>query len=147
MKQTDMLYHALILDHNKNPFHFGKPASYTKEQEGFNPVCGDHYHIYIQLNEDGKLENVHFTGQGCALSKASASMMAQLMHNKDKEQVLALIDEFHGLITHAQEWPKKLAKLEVFSQIWHYPARVKCVTLAWHTLKQALTPSTESSII
>lgn len=139
MSDVQNLYHELILDHNKNPFHFSKPEKWTHYQEGFNPVCGDHYHIYLNVNDQTQeIENVYFTGSGCAISKACASMMAQILDKKSTEQADKIIVEFQNLITHQAYDEKLLGKLKVFSQVWNYPARVKCALLAWHTLKTAL---------
>jgi nitrogen fixation NifU-like protein len=147
------LYQALILDHNKNPRNFGPMENFTIQKEGFNPVCGDHFFIQIlmgDLEEKGKfIEEVHFFGEGCAISKASASMMTTFMKGKSKAEAQKLFHTFHELLTHqfstdseeGLEKLKELGKLKVFSNLWQYPARVKCAGLSWHTFSKAINDS------
>lgn len=148
------LYQSLILDHNKNPYHFTLIPMQNADlyQEGFNPICGDHFHFYINYNDDkSKVASIFFQGSGCALSKASASMMGQLMEKRETTEILKFIEEFHHFITNRQDTQstsykqqlEKLGKLEVFSQVWNYPARIKCVSLPWHSLKAALNHSSD----
>lgn len=136
------LYQALILDHNKNPRNFGKLENPTFKQEGYNPVCGDHFHVYGQIDDEkGVIQKIAFEGAGCAISKASASMMTTTLQGKTVAEALKIFEEFHQLLTrklNPEENPHSLGKLQVFSSIWKYPARVKCAGLAWHTLKAAL---------
>lgn len=143
------LYQALILDHNKNPRNFGALHPCDITQEGFNPICGDHFHLYLNFDPDDpeKLSKIHFDGSGCAISKASASMMTALMQGKRKDEILTLFDEFHHLLTkklNPETDEHHLGKLMVFASIWKYPARVKCAGLAWHTLKAALDGKSET---
>ncbi|MBT3983144.1 MAG: SUF system NifU family Fe-S cluster assembly protein [Bacteriovoracaceae bacterium] len=136
------LYQSVILDHNKNPKNFKKIEGHTHKQEGFNPVCGDHLHIYIKLSDDkATVEDVGFIGEGCAISKASASMMTQAIKGRPVQEVKDLYKDFHKLLTgklDPENDENSLGKLQIFSGIWKYPARVKCATLSWHTMAAAL---------
>jgi nitrogen fixation NifU-like protein len=140
------LYQEVILDHNKHPRNFGKPPaekeSKFKLQEGFNPLCGDHLFLHIQMDEAGeKILDLCFEGEGCAISKASTSMMTVAMKGKTREEAKVIFDEFHRLLCRKldpQNESHHLGRLEVFSGIWKFPARVKCAGLAWHTLNAAL---------
>jgi nitrogen fixation NifU-like protein len=141
------LYQALILDHNKNPRNFKKNlGECCISREGYNPVCGDHYFIHVLLDQDQKIiEDFSFEGEGCAISKASASLMGTFIKGQPKEKALVLFDHFHALLTGASESESKreelkptLGKLMAFTGIFKYPARVKCAALPWHTLKAAL---------
>lgn len=135
----DELYQSLILDHNKNPRNFRKMENATRSQEGFNPLCGDHLYIYVKLDsQESVIEDISFEGEGCAISKASTSMMTQTLKGKTIEEAQKVFNQFHSLLTKDLDPSKNqhtLGKLEVFSGIWKYPARVKCAGLAWHTLK------------
>jgi nitrogen fixation NifU-like protein len=137
---TDELYQQLILDHNRNPHNFGKPPAHTHAAEGDNPLCGDHYDIYLTLDEAGTIQSVAFDGHGCAISKASASLMTDALRGKSPEEAHQLFDAFHAVVTGKQDSAnsKLLGKLAVFSGIWKYPSRVKCAILAWHTARAAL---------
>jgi nitrogen fixation NifU-like protein len=140
MSELRELYQQVILDHNKNPRHFGKLAGANRCQEGYNPLCGDHLHVYLQVAGD-RVEDIRFEGSGCAISKASASLMSTLVKGRSKEEVLELFDRFHELVTAPADAPVdegKLGKLVVFSGVREFPMRVKCATLAWHTMKAAL---------
>ncbi len=140
MSELRELYQQVILDHNKKPRHFGKLEGANRCQEGFNPLCGDHLHVYLQVAGD-RIEDIRFEGSGCAISKASASLMTTLVKGKSKEEVLALFDHFHELVTAPADTPvdeARLGKLVVFSGVREFPMRVKCATLAWHTMKAAL---------
>ena len=145
------LYQQVIIEHNKNPKNFRKIPSPTHEAEGYNPLCGDHLHIYLHVKEPGGvIEDVSFEGDGCAISKASASLMTASLKGKTRQETEVLFDQFHRLIKgelRPDKDPNVLGKLSVFSGIWHFPARVKCASLCWHTMKGALdkvkTVSTE----
>lgn len=143
MTISDELYQQLILDHNKKPRNFGVIENPSHHAEGFNPVCGDHYNVYAVIN-DGIVTDLKFDGAGCAISKASASMMTQAIKGKSVEDAKALFEEFHAMVLRKLD-PEKvennLGKLTVFSGIWQYPARVKCAALCWHTLNGALNKS------
>lgn len=136
------LYQALILDHNKNPRNFRIIENPSLSKEGFNPVCGDHYHLYVTLNKEGDtILDIAFQGEGCAISKASASMMTAILKGKTVHEAEQLFQEFHDLLLRKldpDKDPHHLGKLKVFSGIWKYPARVKCAGLSWHTLHAAL---------
>ena len=135
------LYQEVIIDHNKKPRNFKKLDQPTHFAEGYNPLCGDHLTVYLAVNKDNIIEGVSFLGEGCAISKASASMMTQSLKGKNVEDAKALFEQFHQLIKgdlNPQKDPNTLGNLRIFSRIWHFPARVKCASLAWHTMKGAL---------
>jgi nitrogen fixation NifU-like protein len=147
---NDELYQQVILDHNRSPRNFKELVPHTHEAEGYNPLCGDHLTVYARVNDAGCIEEVSFKGDGCAISKASASMMSVALKGKGVADAKTLFEEFHKLVTKEldpEKEPHHLGKLTVFSGIWKYPSRVKCASLAWHTLKGALdktsTVSTE----
>jgi len=132
------LYQEVILEHSKAPRNYRELAS-GQRAEGFNPLCGDHFTVFLKL-ENGIVNDVSFQGSGCAISKASASMMTQAVKGKTKAEAEKLFDTFHKLVTQgdANGDPADLGKLAVFSGVSEFPVRVKCATLAWHTLKAAL---------
>lgn len=147
---SDELYQQVILEHNKNPRNFKILSPCTHEAEGYNPLCGDHLSVYLRVSPEEIIEDVSFNGDGCAISKASASMMTAALKGKTVVDAKALFDEFRKLVMKEGETepsPALLGKLAVFSGIWKYPSRVKCAILAWHTMKGALdkakTVSTE----
>ena len=135
------LYQQVILEHNKKPRNFKKLEHPTHSAEGYNPLCGDHLTIYLNINKDNVIEDVTFLGEGCAISKASSSMMTTELKGKRIDEAKNLFEQFHKLIT-AQLNPDKdkhtLGKLAIFSNIWHFPARVKCASLCWHTMNGAI---------
>ena len=134
------LYQQVILDHNKSPRNFRKMDSANHFGEGYNPLCGDKIDIYLLLKND-KIEDVSFQGSGCAISKASASLMSSFIKGKTIEQAEELFGKFHNLITGKTDESKlveDLGKLAVFAGVSEFPARVKCASLAWHTLISAL---------
>jgi len=131
------LYQEVVLDHSKAPRNFHALADASADAEGFNPLCGDQVHVYVTLEGD-TVKDVAFTGNGCAISKASASMMTQAVKGRSKEETLALFERFHRLVTGGGEDPEALGKLAVFAGVSEFPVRVKCASLAWHTLKAAL---------
>jgi nitrogen fixation NifU-like protein len=134
------LYQQVILDHNKSPRNFKKIETANKEAEGYNPLCGDKVNIYLQV-EDGIVKDISFLGSGCAISKASASLMSAAVKGKSVEEAEKLFEKFHNLITgklnedYAME---ELGKLAVFAGVKEFPLRVKCASLAWHTMLSAL---------
>ena len=135
------LYQQVILEHNKKPRNYGKLEGATHEAEGFNPVCGDHLWVYLQVSDDGIIQNAGFEGSGCAISKASASMMTVALKGKTVEEAQATFHGMHDLLTGAvKEGPEveALGKLKIFAGIWQYPARVKCAALSWHTMNGAV---------
>lgn len=136
------LYQQVILEHNKKPRNFGKLEACTHSAEGFNPLCGDHLWVHMKVSPEGLIEAVTFEGAGCAISKASASMMTVELKGKTVEQARILFKEFHGLLVGELKPdvdPNSLGRLKIFSGIWQYPARVKCAALSWHTMNGALS--------
>jgi len=133
------LYQDMILDHNKNPRNYGELDQADRHADGFNPLCGDKITVYLKVRE-GRIEDVRFKGSGCAISQASASMMTESLKGKTIEEAKRLFQGFHHLVTqgNAGEEAPDLGKLEVFSGVFEFPARVKCASLAWHTMKAAL---------
>lgn len=140
MSELKTLYQELILDHNKNPRNYRAMEDADRTVEGYNPLCGDRYTIYLKMEGD-VVKDVSFTGSGCAISKASASVMTSVVRGKKREEVAALFETFHKLVTgelQGEEHLEELGKLAAFSGVSEFPARVKCASLAWHTLKSAL---------
>lgn len=140
MPDLSELYQDVILEHSKGPRNFREIPNANHKAEGFNPLCGDHFTVFVQLEGDA-IRDISFQGSGCAISKASASMMTQSLKGKSREEAEKLFERFHNLVTgHATEngTQAELGKLAVFSGVSEYPVRVKCATLAWHTLKAAL---------
>ena len=133
------LYQEVILDHNRQPRNFGRLAGANRSAEGFNPLCGDSLTLYLKL-VDGVIEGVSFEGTGCAISTASASLMTEALKGKTEHEAQALFERFHALLTSEQgaDAAVPLGKLEVLSGVREFPVRVKCATLAWHTLQAAL---------
>ena len=134
------LYQELILEHSKAPRNYRELASPDHKAEGFNPLCGDRFTVYLQMQGD-RIQDIGFQGSGCAISKASASMMAQTLKGKTRSEAEDLFNRFHKVVTgqgasHGHE--ADLGKLAVFSGVSEFPTRVKCATLAWHTLQAAL---------
>ncbi len=141
MNEDDDLYQALILDHNRHPHHFGKPDSHTHTAEGDNPLCGDHYDVYLTIDESDIIRAVSFEGSGCAISKASASLMTDALMGKTTPQAEVLFNAFHDVVMgkSTPELQRSLGKLAIFSGVWKYPSRVKCAVLCWHTVRAALS--------
>ena len=134
------LYQEVILDHNKSPRNFRKMEDANRTVEGFNPLCGDHYTVYVKLDGD-VIRDISFEGAGCAISKASTSVMSATLKGKTKAEAEVLFEKFHSLVTGAADGVseiEELGKLAAFSGVSEFPARVKCATLAWHTVKAAL---------
>src|SRR6202008_2007619 len=140
MSELSELYQQVILDHNKKPRNFHKLENANRKAEGYNPLCGDHLNVYLHV-EDDEVKDVSFEGSGCAISKASASMMTQAVKGKTKAEAETLFNEFHrmgmGELDEETE-PNHLGKLTIFAGVRDYPARVKCATLSWHTMRAAL---------
>ena len=134
------LYQEVILDHQKRPRNFRKLDVANRTAEGYNPLCGDKVSVYLDV-EDGMVRDIGFQGSGCAISTASASMMTESLKGKTEAEAYALFHRFHDLVTgklRPQEDSASLGKLVVFAGVRDYPVRVKCATLAWHTLRAAL---------
>ena len=145
MSDLRELYQEVILDHGKRPRNFRHPGDANREAKGDNPLCGDKVTIYLKLSPDRRIEDVAFQGRGCAISTASASLMTELLKGKTEAEANALFGAFHHMCTHddaAPDLPKSLEdefdRLQVLSGVRQYPMRVKCATLAWHTMKAAL---------
>jgi nitrogen fixation protein NifU and related proteins len=130
------LYQEMILDHSRHPRNFGVPASATHAQHGHNPLCGDKLTVFV-LAEEGLVKEAHFEGTGCAISVASASLMTEAVKGKSFIDVDNLFNAFHLLVTEGKH-ADDIGKLDVLAGVAEFPVRVKCATLAWHTLKAAL---------
>ena len=131
------LYQETILDHSKRPRNFQFLEDANRKAEGYNPLCGDRCKVFLK-EHGGVIDKVTFQGAGCAISTASASLMTEVLKGKTVGEVETLLAKFHELLTTDQPLPKDLGKLVVFSGVREFPARVKCATLAWHTLRAAL---------
>ena len=141
------LYQEIILDHGKNPRNLRKTENFNKDAKGHNPLCGDKVHIYLKLNENKKVEDISFEGQGCAISMASASIMTDLVKGKEEKEVKEIVNDFLEMIKEKDEIKTNLlnddekTKLMCLSGVKQYPMRVKCATLSWHTLTSAIDRS------
>jgi nitrogen fixation NifU-like protein len=142
MSDLRELYQEVILDHSRHPRNFGHHEPSNREAKGNNPLCGDKFTIYA-LVEDGVVKDLSFEGRGCAISTASASLMTELVKGKTEDEARALFERFHELVTGDKGEPldETLDKLNVLGGVRGYPMRVKCATLAWHTMKAALEES------
>ena len=145
------LYQEIILEHGKNPRNLGKTENFNKDAKGNNPLCGDNVHVYLKLNDQRKVEDISFEGSGCAISMASASIMTDLMKEKKEKEVKELVEDFLQMIKESPEMKTKIisenekTKLMSLSGVKQYPMRVKCATLAWHTLTSAMNNSQEET--
>ena len=140
MSELSELYQQVILDHNKKPRNFHKLENANRSADGYNPLCGDQLSVYLHF-EDDQVKDVSFEGSGCAISKASASMMTQAVKGKTKQEAETLFNEFHRMATgelDEENEPNHLGKLKIFAGVRDFPARVKCATLSWHTMHAAL---------
>jgi len=138
MSELGELYQQIILDHNRKPRNFQKLADANRTAEGFNPLCGDQIQLYVKV-EDDQIRDIGFQGSGCAISRASASLMTSALKGKSAGEAEELFQRFHRLVTTDEESDAAaLGKLAVFSGVREFPARVKCASLAWHTLRAAL---------
>ena len=139
MSELNDLYQEVILDHNRRPHNFRVIESPTAKQEGYNPLCGDRLTLYVTV-DGGVIKDVAFQGVGCAISKASASLMTDALKGKTVGEARALFDQFHDMVTSSPETPTPdLGKLSVLVGVREFPTRVKCASLAWHTLKAAVS--------
>jgi len=140
MSELSDLYQEVILEHNKNPRNFREIADADNQADGKNPLCGDALRVYVSI--DGEtVTDVAFKGSGCAISKASASMMTQAVKGKTKTEAEAIFDDFHKMVTgelDIESDENSLGKLKIFAGVLEFPARVKCASLSWHTLNAAL---------
>ena len=145
MSSVSELYQSVILDHNRTPRNYGRLEGDARRARGYNPLCGDECTVWLKVEGD-TLADVRFEGQGCAISKASASMMTEAVKGKSPDDAEALFRIFHALVTGEEvagvpevaDDDARLGKLVVFAGVRDYPVRVKCATLAWHTLRAAL---------
>jgi len=146
MADLSELYQQVILDHNRKPRNFRVIENADRKQEGFNPLCGDQLVLYLEFEGD-VIKDVAFQGSGCAISKAAASMMTAAVKGKTREEANVLFDEFHRMIKgelDPENLPNHLGRLSIFSGVREFPARVKCASLSWHTLRAALAGSPAS---
>jgi nitrogen fixation NifU-like protein len=157
MSELTDLYQEVILDHNRRPHNFRAIDAASAKQEGYNPLCGDRLTLYLTL--DGEvIKDAAFQGSGCAISKASASLMTDAVKGKTVAEARALFDAFHAMITsdpttplpdlsaEAQSAKVDLGKLSVFAGVREYPTRIKCASLAWHTMKAAVAHETDAPV-
>jgi nitrogen fixation protein NifU and related proteins len=131
------LYQEVILDHNRHPRNRGRLEDATGHGEGYNPLCGDMVALTLRT-EDGRIEEIAFDGQGCAISTASASLMTEAVKGKSVEEAEAIFREFQDIVTGKSEPKDDLGELEALAGVREYPVRIKCATLAWHALHAAL---------
>ena len=136
------LYQEIILDHGRHPRNFGALDGANREAEGYNPLCGDRVKIYAKLDDAGRIDGLKFEGKGCAISQASASLMTEMLQHRSKDEAEALMEAFLHMVKgeegHTPMSDDDKERLEVMAGVSEFPMRVKCATLAWHTLKSAL---------
>ena len=143
------LYQEIILDHGKNPRNLRRTENFNKDAKGHNPLCGDKVHVYLKLNENKKVEDVSFEGQGCAISMASASIMTDLVKGKEEFEIKEIVNDFLDMIKEKDQLNSNIlneddkTKLMCLSGVKQYPMRVKCATLSWHTLTSAINNTQE----
>lgn len=151
MDELRDLYQEVILDHGRNPRNFGHPADATCEARGYNPLCGDQLKVYLKLDDKGVVQDAAFEGKGCAISVASASLMTELVKGKTADEARRLFESFHNMAAGDGEAPPaeglgdEMERLQVLSGVRDYPVRVKCATLAWHTMTAALKGEKEAT--
>jgi nitrogen fixation NifU-like protein len=145
MSSLRELYQEVILDHNRSPRNYRAMDDATRSVQGYNPLCGDHYTVYVKVAE-GRIQDVSFTGAGCAISKASASVMSSMMKGKTIEEAEALYRAFHRMVKGEGSEGDVVGKLAAFAGVSEFPARVKCASLAWHTLHSALQETTDGTV-
>lgn len=149
MSEVNELYQQLILEHNKSPRNFKKLENATNDADGYNPLCGDHYHVWLKLEGD-KIADIGFQGSGCAISKSSASMMTSAVKGATITEAKEMFEKFHSVIMTkiGEEIPEEkieeLGSLGALAGVREFPARIKCASLAWHTLNAALTQQEKS---
>ena len=146
MSDLRAVYQEVILDHNKNPRNFKKLEDADCSVEGYNPLCGDHYTIFLKM-EGEIISEITFQGSGCAISKASASVMSTVLKGKSREEAEILFEKFHHLVRGemiGETGIAELGKLAAFSGVSEFPARVKCAILPWHTMKNAIEKKQET---
>ena len=145
MSELSDLYQEVILDHNRRPRNWGKLADETRHAEGYNPLCGDRLTLHVKIDGD-RLTGIAFEGSGCAISKASASLMTDAVKGRTLTEAMDLFDKVHEMLTTPIDQPVDegpVGKLAVLAGVREFPTRVKCASLAWHTLKSAITNPAE----
>jgi nitrogen fixation NifU-like protein len=148
MSISEDVYQELILQHSRKPRHFGPLAGATHAAAGDNPLCGDRYQVRIQLDADGVIRAAAFEGVGCAISKASASLMLDAVVGRSRQEFEELFRDFHAVVRggpEAQAAQARVGKLAAFASIWKYPSRVKCAILCWHAVRSALAGEPHTS--
>jgi nitrogen fixation NifU-like protein len=146
MFDVEDLYQQVIVDHSRKPRNFHTLENANRKAEGYNPLCGDKLTIYMRV-ENGIIEDLAFEGSGCAISVASASLMTQLLKGRSEADAERIFNAFHEMVTGADRAAiddRELGKLKVLAGVRHYPSRIKCATLCWHTLNAALRQLTET---
>ena len=145
MSELSDLYQEVILDHSRHPHNYGAMADATRKAEGYNPLCGDQLTLYLKLDGD-QIQDIRFEGNGCAISKSSASVMTDLVKGKSKTEAAALFEKFRQLVTDPSAVKiEDTEKMAVFSGVSEFPGRVKCAVLGWHTLRSALENKAETA--
>ena len=144
MSELRELYQQVILDHNRSPHNFGKLENADRSQEGYNPLCGDHLQVHLKLDGD-TIQDISFEGSGCAISKASASLMTDYVEGRSTAEAAAGVDEFQSMMT-SGEAPEGFGDLEALAGVSKFPMRVKCASLSWKTLEQALGAATQREL-
>ena len=146
MSELDDLYQEVILDHNRAPRNFGAVTEPDRVADGHNPFCGDRIHLTLRVKDD-VIETARFSGDGCAISRASASLMTEALKGKRESDARELLESFHALVTGENGAPsrERLGKLAVFEGVRRFPVRVKCAMLAWRTLEAALAKNSQTA--
>ena len=140
MSSTDEMYQSVIIEHDRSPRNFRHVDVPSHHAEVHNPLCGDNVQVELKVDADGRIADIAFQGSGCAISRASASMMTTALKGKTTTEAQELFDGFHALLTGSAADSNKLGKLVVFKGVGEFPMRVKCATLAWHAMRAALRP-------
>lgn len=146
--ELEELYQEVILDHSRHPRNFGELPDAGVRVHGDNPACGDEIHVGVKFGPDGSLQDIKFTGHGCAISQASASMMTTKLKGKSRDETMSLLRAFHDLVTsETNDAPKTLGDLRVMKGVRKFPQRVKCAMLSWRAIEQALQQTSGESTI
>ncbi|MFP6651786.1 MAG: SUF system NifU family Fe-S cluster assembly protein [Dehalococcoidia bacterium] len=141
MYDLEDLYQEIVMDHNRRPRNFKKLENAQRTAEGFNPLCGDQISLYLNVDDDGVIEDIGFEGAGCAISKATASMMTEAIKGKNVDKAEEIFEAFRHMLTRKPEEEydyELLGDLEILQGVSQFPTRIKCATLSWHTLNSAL---------
>ncbi|MEX2381962.1 MAG: SUF system NifU family Fe-S cluster assembly protein [Opitutales bacterium] len=145
MDDLTELYQAVILDHNRRPRNFEKLETANRVATGNNPACGDQFTVYLHLGDGNVIDKITFHGSGCAISKASASVMTTKLKGKTVEEAKELFKEFHKIVTTGTVDEGDFGDISVFAGVHHFPARIKCATLSWHAALNAATGDAETA--